>query len=68
MILFVLKKKKVKTHLNLQAMSYCIITFFTNKTEHFQNIILWSLQLNECLYFHKIYNRKNGNLLIYLFF
>ena len=49
MILFVLKKKKVKTHLNLQAMSYCIITFFTNKTEHFQNIILWSLQLNDCL-------------------
>ena len=49
MILFVLKKKKVKTHLNLQAMSYCIITFFTNKTEHFQNIISWSLQLNDCL-------------------
>jgi hypothetical protein len=40
MILFVLKKKKVKTHLNLQAMSYCIITFFTNKTENInvQNI------------------------------
>ena len=49
MILFVLKKKKVKTHLNLQAMSYCIITFFTNKSELILTAIFYQVKVAESL-------------------